>query len=62
MNINELIPIVVIGLILWALTRFQGARAWHLLVAVVAGVILAGTLVGADISTVLSQLTGGRIR
>jgi F0F1-type ATP synthase assembly protein I len=62
MNISELIPVAVIGLILWALHRFQGARPWHLLVAVVAGVILAGTVVGADISNILSQLTGGRIR
>jgi F0F1-type ATP synthase assembly protein I len=60
-NINELIPVAVIGLILWALARFQGARPWHLLVAVLAGVVLAGTVIGADISTVLSQLTGGRI-
>lgn len=61
MNINALVPVAVVGLVLWALHRFQGARAWHLVVALIAGVILSGTVVGADISNVLSQLSGGHL-
>jgi hypothetical protein len=59
--LTPLIPIAVIALILWALVQFTAARLWHLLVAVVLGVVLAGTILGPDISNVLSQLSGGRL-
>jgi type IV secretory pathway VirB2 component (pilin) len=58
---EALIPIAVIALILWGLVQWAGARLWHLLAAVVLGVILSGTVLGPDISNVLSQLSGGRL-
>jgi len=56
-----LIPIAVIALVLWGLVRFTAAEPWHLAVAVVLGVILSGTVLGPDIDTVLSQLSGGHL-
>ena len=56
-----LIPVALIGLALWALVRYTAAQLWHLLVAVVLGVILSGTVLGPDITTILSQLSGGHL-
>ncbi len=56
-----LIPIAVIALVLWGLVRFTVAELWHLVVAVVLGVILSGTVLGPDIANVLSQLSGGHL-
>ena len=56
-----LIPVAVIALVLFGLVRWAGAQAWHLLVAVVLGVILSGTVLGPDIHNILSQLSGGRL-
>jgi hypothetical protein len=56
-----LIPVAVIGLVLWALVQYAAARLWHLLIAVVLGVILSGTVLGPDITTILSQLSGGHL-
>jgi len=58
---ETLIPIAVIALVLWGLVRFTAARLWHLLVAVVLGVALSGTVLGPDITNVLSQLSGGHL-
>ena len=58
---NDLIPVAVIALILYGLHRWRGAEMWVLLVAVVAGVVLSGTVLGPDISNLLSQLSGGRL-
>ena len=51
----------MIGLVLWALVQWAGARPWHLLIAVVLGVVLSGTILGPDIATILSQLSGGHL-
>jgi len=56
-----LIPVAVIGLVLWALVQWAGARLWHLLIAVVLGVIVSGTVLGPGLTTILSQLSGGRL-
>jgi hypothetical protein len=56
-----LIPVAVIGLVLWALVQWADARLWHLLIAVVLGVVLSGTVLGPDITTILSQLSGGHL-
>jgi hypothetical protein len=56
-----LIPVALIGLVLWALVQRAGARLWHLLIAVVLGVILSGTILGPDLTTILSQLSGGHL-
>ena len=60
MDLNTLLPIAVIGLILWGLSR-RGAEMWHLLVAVIAGVVLSGTVLGPDVHQILSQLSGGHL-
>ena len=56
-----LIPVAVIGLVLWALVQWAGAGPWHLLIAIVLGVVLSGTILGPDITTILSQLSGGHL-
>jgi len=56
-----LIPVAAIGLALWALVQWAGAQLWHLLIAVVLGVIMSGTVLGPDIHQILSQLSGGRL-
>ena len=56
-----LLPVAVIALVLWGLVQWAGARLWHLLVAVVLGVFASGTVLGPDISNILSQLSGGRL-
>lgn len=61
MTVSTLLPVAVIALVLWGLVQWAGAQLWHLLVAVLLGVILAGTVLGPDISNVLSQLSGGRL-
>ena len=61
MTLNALIPVALIALALWGLVQWAGARPWHLLAAVVLGVILSGTVIGPDISNVLSQLSGGHL-
>jgi hypothetical protein len=60
-TLNALIPVALIALALWGLVQWVGARPWHLLAAVVLGVILSGTVIGPDISNVLSQLSGGHL-
>ena len=60
-SLTPLVPVAVIALGLWALVQWAGARLWHLLVAVVLGVILSGTVLGPDITQILSQLSGGRL-
>ena len=58
---TAIIPVAVIALILYGLVRWAGAQAWHLLVAVVLGIALSGTVLGPDIHNILSQLSGGRL-
>ena len=60
LNLPSLLPLAVIALVVWLLQR-QGMQLWHAIVCLVLGVILAGTAFGPDISSILSQLSGGRI-
>ena len=58
-----LIPVALIALVAvgaWS-SGPAASPAWHLLIAVVLGVILSGTVLGPDISNVLSQLSGGHL-
>ena len=43
------------------MTRFTTAQLGHLLIGAVLGVILSGTILGPDITTILSQLSGGHL-
>ena len=61
MQLAQLAPVALIGAALWAMVRYTAAQLWHLLVAVVLGVILSGTIIGPDITTILSQLSGGHL-
>ena len=61
MQLAQIAPVALIGVALWAMVRYTAAQLWHLLVAVVLGVILSGTILGPDITTILSQLSGGHL-
>ena len=58
---NSLIPVAVIALVLYGLHRWRCTELWVLVVAAITGVILSGTILGPDISQILSQLSGGRL-
>jgi hypothetical protein len=58
---GSVIPLAVAVLGGWLLIRKGRAQPLHVLTAMVLGVILAGTAVGAEISQILSQLSGGRL-
>jgi hypothetical protein len=61
LTMNALIPILLPALVLFGLHKWRGVELWVLVVAVVVGIVLSGTVIGADISNILSQLSGGRI-
>jgi hypothetical protein len=60
-DLAQLAPVALIAIALWAMTRYTAAQLWHLLAGVVLGVILSGTILGPDITTILSQLSGGHL-
>ena len=60
-DLAQLAPVALITAALWAMVRYTAARLWHLLAAVVLGVILSGTVLGPDITTILSQISGGHL-
>ena len=45
----------------WALCRYAGASLGQLLLGAVLGVITSGTILGPDLTTLLSQLSGGHL-
>ena len=51
-----LLPIIVIGLVLFAMVKWGGARWWHIVVSVLAFVALSATVIGPPIRAVLSQI------
>jgi uncharacterized membrane protein YfcA len=61
LNLSSLIPLAVVALVVYLLHRHQGMQLWHAIVCLLAGVVLAGSVLGPDISSVLSQLSGGRL-
>jgi hypothetical protein len=60
-ELAQLTPVAVVALAVYAMTRFTTAQLGHLLVGVLLGVVLSGTIFGPDISTILSQLSGGHL-
>jgi len=60
LNLSSLIPLAVIALVVYLMSR-NGLQLWHAIVCLILGVALAGTVLGPDISNVLSQLSGGRL-
>jgi hypothetical protein len=55
------VPVALIALAFWALARYAGASLGQLLLGAVLGVITSGTILGPDIATILSQLSGGHL-
>jgi hypothetical protein len=53
-----LVPLAVIALILAALAKWA-APLWALILAVLLGIALTGTILGPHITPFLSQLSGG---
>jgi hypothetical protein len=60
LNLSTLIPLAVVAGVIYLLQR-GGMQLWHAIVCVALGVILAGTVFGPVISTLLSQLSGGHL-
>ena len=60
-DLAQLAPVALIVAALWAMTRYTAAQLWHLLAGVVLCVILSGTILGPDLTTILSQLSGGHL-
>ena len=60
LHLSPLLPLAVVGGVVYLLHR-SGMQLWHAIVCLVLGVILAGSIVGPQISSILSQLSGGRI-
>jgi uncharacterized membrane protein YfcA len=61
LSLSSLIPLAVVALVVYLLHRHQGMQLWHAIVCLIAGAVLAGSVIGPDISNVLSQLSGGRL-
>ena len=61
LTFSSLIPLGIVALVVCLLHRYQGMQLWHAIVCLLAGVILAGSVVGPDISKVLSQISGGHL-
>ena len=55
------IPLAVIALVLWALAKWSKAPVWALVLTLILGVVLSGTILGPDIHKIMSQLSGGRL-
>jgi hypothetical protein len=60
-ELAQLAPVALVVLALYAMTRFTSAQLGHLLIGVLLGVVLSGTVLGPDITTILSQLSGGHL-
>ena len=60
LNLSTLLPLAVIAGVVYLLHR-SGMQLWHAFVCLVLGVILAGTVFGAQISSILSQFSGGHL-
>ena len=58
LSISSLIPLAIIAGVVYLLQR-SGMQLWHALVCLVLGVALAGTILGPNISSILSQFSGG---
>ena len=60
-ELTQLAPVALTALAFYAMTRFTTAQLGHLLIGAVLGVVLSGTVLGPDLATILSQLSGGHL-
>ena len=58
LNAQALIPLAVVVFVVWLMHR-NGLQIWQAIVCIVLGVIVAGTVLGPTISSLLSQFSGG---
>ncbi len=58
LNASFLIPLAVVAFVVYLMHR-SGLQIWQAVVCIVLGVIVASSVVGPDISNVLSQISGG---
>ncbi len=59
LNLPNLIPLAVVAIGVYLLQR-NGMQLWHAFVCLLLGVVLAGSVLGPNISSILSSLSGGR--
>ena len=60
LDASSLIPLGVVAFAVWLMHR-RGLEIWQAIVCIVLGVIVAGTVLGPNISSILSQLSGGHL-
>lgn len=60
LNLPNLIPLAVVAIGVYLLQR-NGMQLWHAFVCLLLGVVLAGSVLGPNISSILSSLSGGRL-
>ena len=60
LNLPNLIPLAVVAIGVYLLQR-NGMQLWHAFACLLLGVVLAGSVLGPNISSILSQFSGGRI-
>ena len=58
LNVSALIPLAVVAFAVWLMHR-NGLQIWQAIACIVLGVIVAGTVLGPTISSLLSRLSGG---
>jgi mannose/fructose/N-acetylgalactosamine-specific phosphotransferase system component IID len=58
LNAAGLLPLAVVAFIVWLMHR-RGLEIWQAIVCIVLGVVVAGSVFGPQISSILSQLSGG---
>jgi drug/metabolite transporter (DMT)-like permease len=56
-TLSSLIPVAVVAVVMYLLHR-SGMKAWHGAVCVLAGVVLAGSVIGPQLSAILFTLSG----
>lgn len=61
MTLTSLVPVALAIGAVYAVHRFGRMKIWHALVCVLAGLVLASTFLGADLTSFLSQISGGRL-
>ena len=60
LNLPNLIPLAVVAIGVYLLQR-NGMQLWHAFACLLLGVVLAGSVLGPNISSILSSLSGGRL-
>ncbi len=54
-------PVIVTGLLLFAIARWGAAKTWEVVVIALAGVVLSGTVLGPFIHQALAAISAGHL-